>query len=343
MTGRFEDEPGENLETGDLTLNQATREVRRGSRPITLTRTEFTILELLMRHAGRVLSRDTLIETVWGGDSDIESNTLDAFMRLLRAKVEAPGEPKLLHTIRGVGFSASRKQMKTPSTRARLMLWYSGVLLCALAFFSVEIYSRLQTELLKDVDQELVAEARGVKAVFEIEGITEATLAEEMGEFVKEVPQGELLQLATDSGVLLWPQATPPVFPVSLMSATGERTVESGLFGFYVTTFESKNRTYVILAGESLDDIRRLMARLQVIVLATAAGVLCHAAWEGYWLSRRALTGGRHDPAARSISLESLSKRLPEPRTGDEIERLAKAWNDHAGAFGGIHAEGGSK
>jgi DNA-binding response OmpR family regulator len=94
-----------NLETGDLSLNQATREVRRGSRPITLTRTEFTILELLMRHAGRVLSRDTLIETVWGGDSDIESNTLDAFMRLLRAKVEAPGEPKLLHTIRGVGFS----------------------------------------------------------------------------------------------------------------------------------------------------------------------------------------------------------------------------------------------
>ncbi len=93
------------LETGDLSLNQASREVRRGQRPITLTRTEFTILELLMRHAGRVLSRDTLIETVWGGDSDIESNTLDAFMRLLRAKVEAPGEPKLLHTIRGVGYS----------------------------------------------------------------------------------------------------------------------------------------------------------------------------------------------------------------------------------------------
>jgi DNA-binding response OmpR family regulator len=94
-----------NLEVGDLLLNQASREVRRGQRLITLTRTEFSILELLMRHAGRVLSRDTLIETVWGGDSDIESNTLDAFMRLLRVKVEAPGEPKLLHTIRGVGFS----------------------------------------------------------------------------------------------------------------------------------------------------------------------------------------------------------------------------------------------
>jgi DNA-binding response OmpR family regulator len=93
------------LETGDLSLNPGTREVKRGDRKITLTRTEFTILELLMRHSGRVLSRDTLIDAVWGGNTDIESNTLDAFMRLLRAKIEAPGEPKLLHTIRGVGFS----------------------------------------------------------------------------------------------------------------------------------------------------------------------------------------------------------------------------------------------
>ncbi len=219
--------------------------------------------------------------------------------------------------------------MRTPSTRARLMLWYSGVLLCALAFFSVEIYSRLQTELLKDVDQRLVAEARGVKAVFEIEGITEGTLAEEMGEFVKEVPQGELLQLATDSGMLLWPQATPPVFPASLMSAAGERTVDSGRFRISVSTFESKSRAYEVLAGESLDDIRRLMARLRVIMLATAAPVFLAAGLGGYWLSRRALAPvDAMTQAARSISLESLSKRLPEPRTGDEIERLAKAWNE---------------
>jgi two-component system OmpR family response regulator len=98
------------LQAGDLTLNPATREVRRGHRPITLTRTEYAILELLMRHAGRVLSRDTLIETIWGGSTDIESNTLDAFMRLLRSKVEAPEEPKLLHTIRGVGFSLRTEQ-----------------------------------------------------------------------------------------------------------------------------------------------------------------------------------------------------------------------------------------
>jgi DNA-binding response OmpR family regulator len=93
------------LKVADLTLNQATREVKRGARTVTLTRTEHTILELLMRHAGRVLPRDTLIGDVWGGSADIENNTLDAFVRLLRGKIEAPGEPKLLQTIRGVGYT----------------------------------------------------------------------------------------------------------------------------------------------------------------------------------------------------------------------------------------------
>ena len=92
------------MRVAGLSLNQGTREVRRGKRILTLTRTEYAILELLMRNAGRVVPRDALIESVWGQD-DIESNTVDAFIRLVRAKLEAPGEPKLLHTIRGVGFS----------------------------------------------------------------------------------------------------------------------------------------------------------------------------------------------------------------------------------------------
>jgi DNA-binding response OmpR family regulator len=95
---------GVHLEAGDLTLDEASREVRRGTRRLDLTRTEYSILELLMRNAGRVVGRERLIETVWGHDTDIESNTLDAFVRLLRAKVEHPGEPKLIHTVRGVGY-----------------------------------------------------------------------------------------------------------------------------------------------------------------------------------------------------------------------------------------------
>ena len=95
---------GVHLAAGDLTLDEASREVRRGTRRLDLTRTEYSILELLMRNAGRVVGRERLIETVWGHDTDIESNTLDAFVRLLRAKVEHSGEPKLIHTVRGVGY-----------------------------------------------------------------------------------------------------------------------------------------------------------------------------------------------------------------------------------------------
>jgi two-component system response regulator MprA len=93
------------LQFADLTMDLSAREVRRGNRHIALTRTEFAILELLLRNAGRVVSRDNLIESVWGAGAEIESNTLDAFVRLLRAKVEAPDEPKLIQTVRGVGYS----------------------------------------------------------------------------------------------------------------------------------------------------------------------------------------------------------------------------------------------
>jgi two-component system OmpR family response regulator len=93
------------IEVAGLTMNPGTREVHRAGRPIDLTKTEYAILELLMRSAGRVVTRDTLIDRVWGGDSDIASNTLDAFIRLLRARIEEPGRARLIRTVRGVGYS----------------------------------------------------------------------------------------------------------------------------------------------------------------------------------------------------------------------------------------------
>jgi two-component system response regulator MprA len=78
--------------------------VRRGGKGIELTRTEYALLELLMRNPERVLTREYLIESVWGNDSEIESNTLDAFVRLLRAKIEADGARRILTTVRGVGY-----------------------------------------------------------------------------------------------------------------------------------------------------------------------------------------------------------------------------------------------
>ena len=92
------------LQIGDLRLDETTREVMRGARRINLTRTEYSLLALLLRNAGRVVTRDSIIEKVWGYDTEIESNTLDAFVRLLRTKLEGRGDTKLLHTVRGVGY-----------------------------------------------------------------------------------------------------------------------------------------------------------------------------------------------------------------------------------------------
>ena len=92
------------LQRAGISLHLGTREVQRAGRKIDLTRTEYAILELLMRNADRVLTREALIERVWGADSNIENNTLDAFVRLLRAKIESADEPRVIRTIRGVGY-----------------------------------------------------------------------------------------------------------------------------------------------------------------------------------------------------------------------------------------------
>jgi len=92
------------MRVGDLVLDPATREVLRGEARVSLTRTEYNLLEQLIYRAGKVVSRRSLIEAVWGFDRDIEDNTLDAFMHLLRGKVDPPGRPKLIHTVRGVGY-----------------------------------------------------------------------------------------------------------------------------------------------------------------------------------------------------------------------------------------------
>jgi DNA-binding response OmpR family regulator len=89
---------------GDLVLDPASREVLRGEHRISLTRTEYNLLERLIYRAGKVVSRRALIESVWGFDREIEENTLDAFMHLLRNKIDPPGRPKLIHTVRGVGY-----------------------------------------------------------------------------------------------------------------------------------------------------------------------------------------------------------------------------------------------
>ncbi|MGZ8765666.1 MAG: response regulator transcription factor [Acidimicrobiia bacterium] len=88
----------------DLSLDPETREVRRGEREIELTRTEFLLLELLLRNPKRVLTRELILERVWGYDFETSSNSLDVYIGYLRRKTEGGGEPRLIQTVRGVGY-----------------------------------------------------------------------------------------------------------------------------------------------------------------------------------------------------------------------------------------------
>jgi two-component system response regulator MprA len=94
----------ERLEFADLSMDLASREVRRGDRLMTLTRTEFNLLELFMRRPRRVLERSFILEEVWGFDFPTTANSLEVYIGYLRRKTEAEGEPRLLHTVRGVGY-----------------------------------------------------------------------------------------------------------------------------------------------------------------------------------------------------------------------------------------------
>lgn len=88
----------------DLRLNPETRDVTRGGRQISLTRTEFALLQLLMTNARRVLSRSTILEEVWGYDFPTSGNALEVYIGYLRRKTESEGEQRLIHTVRGVGY-----------------------------------------------------------------------------------------------------------------------------------------------------------------------------------------------------------------------------------------------
>jgi two-component system response regulator MprA len=101
---RRADHATETLRYADLALDPGAHEVHRGERRVDLSRTEFTLLELFMRHPRQVLTRTQIFESVWGYDLGASSNALGVYMGYLRRKTEQAGEPRLLHTVRGVGY-----------------------------------------------------------------------------------------------------------------------------------------------------------------------------------------------------------------------------------------------
>jgi DNA-binding response OmpR family regulator len=97
------------LRVGDLEVDTATREVRRGEREIELTYREYELLEFMARNPRRVLSRDFLLDRVWNQEFGIPTNVVDVYVGYLRKKIDTEGEPKLIHTVRGAGYALKER------------------------------------------------------------------------------------------------------------------------------------------------------------------------------------------------------------------------------------------
>ena len=102
--GHADDPDSHALTFADLRMDTATREVTRGGHPVELTRTEYTLLELFLTHPRQVLTREQILKSVWGFDFEPSSNSLDVYVMYLRRKTETGGMPRVVHTVRGVGY-----------------------------------------------------------------------------------------------------------------------------------------------------------------------------------------------------------------------------------------------
>src|SRR4029078_12994222 len=111
-------EDGDVLRFADIELDPATREGNRGGAPIELTRTEFTLLELFLLNPRQVLTRSIIFERVWGYDFGFGSNSLDLYIGSLRRKTEVAGKPRLIHTVRGVGYALREAVAFVPGSRS---------------------------------------------------------------------------------------------------------------------------------------------------------------------------------------------------------------------------------
>ena len=145
----------ETMRFEDLELDPLAHEARRNGRQLELTRTEFLLLELLMRHPRQVLSRTKIFECVWGYDFGPASNSLEVYVGYLRRKTEAGGEPRLVHTVRGVGYVL--RSVHAMSFRRRMILLAAGAVAAAVVIASVVVYVVTRNELQGQLDSSLRA------------------------------------------------------------------------------------------------------------------------------------------------------------------------------------------
>ena len=218
------------------------------------------------------------------------------------------------------------------SIRQRLTAWYAAALLLGLGIFALGMWVALQERLIAGVDGRLRQRIQGLETALgaEAEIRDRAQLQQELAEFVREIPDGSLVQLRDAAGaVLLASSKQKALPPIGGRSAPYTENIDGRQLRVATSRMQSAGSVYDAQVAVSLDEILGVMQDFRHLLLWMIPGVLIVACLGGYWLSSRALRPvDEITTVARSIGVQNLSQRIAVPRTGDELARMAQTWND---------------
>ncbi len=216
------------------------------------------------------------------------------------------------------------------SIRMRLTAWYATALLAGLALFGAGMWIALEQRLVAGVDLRLAQRIEGLQTALgpDAEIKNGAQLQQELSEFIREVPDGSLVQLRDSAGTAMLPLPGQRVFP---SPHQGRYTIDIQGRRFRVASgpLTSAGETYTALVALSLDEVGAILDDFRRLLLWMIPAVLGLACLGGYWLSSRALAPvDAITSVAKTISVQNLSRRIASPQTGDELQRMAETWNE---------------
>ena len=329
------------LVVGDLRLNPDTREVHRGERPIELTNREFELLEYLMRNARLVVSRERLLEEVWGYDPLAMTNTIDVFISNLRRKLEEGGEVRLLHTKRGAGYviraatvMAERVARRLPISikhwpvRWRLAGVSAGLTLLILVVFAL-VVGRLATERVKDdFQQELQSAASQLRNQIQLQGVGITAPA---GPNVLDLLMAgdAALRIVDFNGRVISRNGTPQqtAGAPDMGAPEPDQVTKVGNYEVFSLPLSASSipPTYLQYARDR-EPLEATLSKLWLFLGIGVVGGTALAALAGLAVAGRAMRPiSSLTTAAREIATtRDPSRRIPMPESDDEVAELAR-------------------
>ena len=308
---------------------------RQDRQEIHLTPTEYRLLEFLLRRPGRVASRSSIVEAVWGFNEEIEDNTLDAFGRLLRSKVDRDYKRQIDpdRVRRGLHHSSGFEDMRPFPIRVKLTAWYLAILAFAFAAFGGAAFIAMRPSIETSVDESLQDRADGIRELIERvlpEG--RERLEVELREHSELSEEGGLSQVSDEQGDWLYRSGVMRRYDVPRSSGTGKAIynlqAQDLPLRVLATEVQAGGHPYRVQVAAPMDDFNDALDHFKWVLLLSSPVLLLLASVGGYWIGRRALLPlDEITRATRTITSTNMSSWLTVPQSHDELQYLSETLN----------------